>query len=215
MARSVFFSFHYDDVKSFRVNVVRNSNIVKHQASGNIFSDGSLWEEAKIKTKKSLHNLIEDVGLYGTSVTSVLIGSNTFERPFVRYEIIKSFELGKGLIGVYINRIRSKHGYIDAKGRNPFDYVGLTIGENGRVNFFEFVNRKWIPFKELTEIKNRKSNTIYFEEQTPFQKFWGTGKEKYRFYKFSEFFASYCWINDDGTKNFANWIEDAHSGYII
>ncbi len=215
MARKVFFSFHYDDVKSFRVNVVRNSNVIKHQNSGSVFSDGSLWEEAKLKTKKNLHDLIENVGLFDTSVTAVLIGSNTFERPFVRYEIIKSFELGKGLIGIYINRIRSNKGYIDAKGKNPFDYIGLTIEETGRINFLEFKNRKWIPFSDLPTINNRKSNTIYFKEKTSLQKIFGAGKEKFKFYKFSDLFDTYCWVNDEGHNNFSDWIENAHGGYYL
>ena len=215
MARKIFFSFHYDDVKSFRVNVVRKSNVIKAGNPGNIFSDGSLWEEAKSKTKKSLHNLIENVGLYDTSVTAVLIGSNTFERPFVRYEIIKSFELGKGLLGIHINRVRSKDGYIDAKGKNPFDYIGLTINEIGQINFFELINRKWIPFTALPEINNKKSNTVYFEERSSLQKFLGTGKDKYKFYKFSELFETFCWVNDEGVNNFSEWIEDAHGGYAM
>lgn len=215
MARKIYFSFHYEDVKSFRVNVVRNSNVIKSGNPGNVFSDGSLWEEAKSKTKKQLHNLIENVGLYDTSVTVVLIGSNTFERRFVRYEIIKSFELGKGLLGVHINRIRSKDGYIAAKGKNPFDYIGLTVEETGHIVFFELVNRRWIPFGELPAINNRKSNTVYFEGRTSMQKIFGTGRGKYKFYKFSELFATYCWVNDEGNNNFSDWIEDAHGGYTI
>jgi hypothetical protein len=215
MARKIFFSFHYEDVKSFRVNVVRNSNIIKRGNAGNVFSDGSLWEEAKSKTKKNLHSLIENVGLHDTSVTAVLIGSNTFERPFVRYELIKSFELGKGLLGIHINRIRSKDGYICAKGKNPFDYIGLTIEETGQINFFEFINRRWVPFSALPSLNNRKSNTIYFEERTPLQKIFGEGKEKYKFYKFSELFETFCWVNDDGSSNFSDWIEEAHGGFIL
>lgn len=99
MARNVFFSFHYEDVKNFRVNVIRNSNIVKSGNTQTVFSDGSLWEDAKRKNKLDLQNLISEVGLYDTSVTSVLIGSETYSRPWVRYEIVKSFEKGNGIFG--------------------------------------------------------------------------------------------------------------------
>ena len=46
MARKVFFSFHYDDVVSFRANVVRQHGFFKgNQEAG--FWDNSIWEEAK------------------------------------------------------------------------------------------------------------------------------------------------------------------------
>lgn len=45
MAKRVFFSFHYDDVKTFRANVVRNHGITKPEEAG--FFDASIWEDAK------------------------------------------------------------------------------------------------------------------------------------------------------------------------
>ena len=44
--------------------------------------------------------------LEGTSVTVVLIGSNTLDRKFVQYEIRKSVERGNAVIGVHINKIK-------------------------------------------------------------------------------------------------------------
>lgn len=49
MARKVFFSFHYDDVKSFRVNVVRNSSMFKASGDTSRVMDASMWEEARLK----------------------------------------------------------------------------------------------------------------------------------------------------------------------
>jgi hypothetical protein len=45
MARFVFFSFDYSDVGNFRVNVVRNSWLLKNKQE--TFVDGSIWESAK------------------------------------------------------------------------------------------------------------------------------------------------------------------------
>ena len=75
--RRVFFSFHYQrDI--WRVNQVRNAGIVDAQAAAG-WSDASLWEEAKKKGDAAIKKLIND-GLVGTSVTVVLIGSQTSER---------------------------------------------------------------------------------------------------------------------------------------
>ena len=47
-----------------------------------------------------------DSQLHGTSVTVVLIGSDTLNRPFVQYEIRKSLQRGNALIGVHIHSVR-------------------------------------------------------------------------------------------------------------
>lgn len=69
MARYVFFSFSYEDVRNFKVNVVRNNWLLKHQED--TFIDGSIWETAKTKGDFHIKNLIEK-GLTKTSVTAVL-----------------------------------------------------------------------------------------------------------------------------------------------
>ncbi len=47
MAKRVFFSFHYEDVKTFRVNVVRNHSITKGVGEAGFF-DASIWEDAEL-----------------------------------------------------------------------------------------------------------------------------------------------------------------------
>src|SRR5713226_653420 len=97
MARKVFFSFHYQrDI--WRVNQIRNSHVVEGCAAAG-FQDASLWEDAKRKGDQAVCALI-DRGLEGTSVTTVLIGSETASRRYVDYEIRKSIECGNGLLGV-------------------------------------------------------------------------------------------------------------------
>ncbi len=100
MAKKVFFSFHYEDVKSFRANVVRNSWVVKNKDRTASFIDGSLWETVRKKGVTAIKNLIDGTGLKNTSVTTVLIGEGTHDRRWVRYEILKSFERGNGILGV-------------------------------------------------------------------------------------------------------------------
>lgn len=103
MARRVFFSFHYDNDIN-RSMTVRNSWVTQgKEATG--FIDKAEFEKIKLKGDAAVYNWI-DKQLEGTSVTVVLIGSETLDRPFVQYEICKSLQRGNAVIGVHINRIR-------------------------------------------------------------------------------------------------------------
>ncbi len=116
MSRRVFFSFHYQrDI--WRVNVVRNSNIVEGSAAAG-FQDASLWEKARAQGDRAVRQLI-DQGLQGTSVTVVLIGAETATRRYVKYEIEKSIERGNGLLGIYIDQIRDENGNTSHRGAQP------------------------------------------------------------------------------------------------
>lgn len=130
MARRVFFSFHYErDI--WRANVVRNSWLTQdREAAG--FWDASLWEEAKKKGDDAIKRMI-DKGLEGTSVTVVLIGTETSSRKWVRHEIKESYRRN-GLLGVYIHNIRDNNGHTDIKGDNPFDYI--YIDRDGKKVYF-------------------------------------------------------------------------------
>lgn len=103
MPRRVFFSFHYEDVT--RVNIVRNSDQFTREYTGTTrFHDASLWEKTKQQGGAAIRRLINS-GLKNTSVTCVLIGQETWQRPWVRYEIIKSFARGNGLFGIRIHDV--------------------------------------------------------------------------------------------------------------
>lgn len=103
MARRVFFSFHYDNDIN-RSMTVRNSWVTQgKEAAG--FIDKAEFEKIKRTGETAVHNWINNQ-LHGTSVTVVLIGSETLNRPFVQYEICESLKRGNGVIGVYIHNIR-------------------------------------------------------------------------------------------------------------
>jgi hypothetical protein len=116
MARSVFFSFHYQrDI--VRVNQIRNlPEIVDESAAG--FKDSSLWEEAKKKGDDAIKKLI-DAGLIGTSVTVVCIGAQTAGRKFINYEIQKSIDRGNGILGVQIHHLKNFAEETDSAGATP------------------------------------------------------------------------------------------------
>jgi len=203
MARSIYFGFHYDDVSSFRANVVRNSWVTMKRG-GEHFVDKSIWEEALKKGPAALKKLIGN-GLDGISVTVILVGSETFKRRWVRYEIVKSFTEGKGILPIYINRIPSRNEGIKQKGINPLERLAVDVSSDCRtLTFYELVDGQWILYKDLPTDNNRTTNSIYFEN-IAFGKYKG-GKR----YKFSDLFCEgYDWVTDDGYRNFGEWIEDA------
>jgi hypothetical protein len=142
MARQVFFSFHYDrDI--WRVNQVRKANAFKRGDDEAVFFDHSLWEETKKKGDAALQKLIDD-GLKGASVTAVLIGAQTAQRRWVKYEIEKSEVERMGLLGVYIHRIEDQQGTTDNKGANPLKSNYATydwVGDGGYDNFASWVEK--------------------------------------------------------------------------
>jgi len=144
MAKRVYFAFHYQrDI--WRVNVVRNSNVVEGFESAG-FIDSSLWEETKKQGDAAIKKLINQ-GLENTSVTVVLIGAETSEREYVEYEIDQSYKKGNGLIGVYIHNIEDQSGFTDIMGEDPFVKFGYKhmrtydwVNDNGYENLGEWVD---------------------------------------------------------------------------
>ena len=203
MARSIFFSFHYKDVSTFRANVVRNSWLTMRDRSAK-FIDKSMWEEAEKKGTEALKRLIAD-GLNGTSVTVILIGSETYTRRWVKYEIIKSFVENKGILPLHINRIASRTESLKPKGINPLARLALEITPDcKKISFYELLDRKWIPLKDLPSVNNRLANSVFFENG------WFNKFKCGRSYKFSDIFKEeYDWMSNDGYRNFSDWIEEA------
>ena len=139
VARKAFFSFHYGRDIS-RANVVRKSWVTKDQGTAG-FIDASLWEEAKAKGDAAIKRLIDDQ-MMGTTVTAVLIGSETAQRTYVNYEIAKSIERGNGIFGIYIQNIRDLNGNTAPKGANPLAAGYSTydwVSGNGYANLGTWV----------------------------------------------------------------------------
>lgn len=196
MARKVFFSFHYNDVNTFRVNVVRNSGVIRKSDKDVVFYDSSLWERVKKEGDIAIKRMINK-GLDNTSVTAVLIGSNTYSRRWVKYEICKSFERGNGILGIHINKIPDKNQETYKKGPNPFEYLGFRVHESkNQLELLEYnVNNKtWETYKELASIS--LSNIRYDLK----------GKKAG---KFSSLFTIYDWVDNTGYNNFSLWTETA------
>ena len=107
MARRVFFSFKYKEDVS-RAMVVRNSWVAQgKEAAG--FIDAADFEKLEEQGDDAIRNWI-DGQLEGTSVTVVLVGEKTCNSRWIKYEIEKSIENGKGLLGIDISKIKDLQG---------------------------------------------------------------------------------------------------------
>lgn len=136
MARRVFFSFHYEaDV--WRASQIRNSWLTKpdRQAAG--FWDAAAWEQVKQQGRAAVERWI-DRELQNTSVTAALIGTQTADREYVRYEIEQSYRRGNGMLGIYINLCGDRAGLTCARGENPFSrfYVDSPQGRTYLSNVY-------------------------------------------------------------------------------
>lgn len=194
MARRVFFSFHYQDVIDFRANTVRNHWVTKPDREQAGYFDASIWESAKKQGSVALKRLING-GLDGTTNTCVLVGSQTYARPWVRYELLKSFVRGNHLFAVQINGVKGKDGQTKPLGPNPLDSVGVTYSDDGKTaTIHEYQGGKWVEYAEIDGTARHKL------PQAPADR-WSKG------FRLSQFFPIYDWVADDGYNKFANWVK--------
>lgn len=135
MVRRVFFSFHYER-DAWRAGQVRNSWVTKPDRETAGFWDAAAWEEVKKKGEAAIRRWI-DKHLEGTSVTVVLIGTETNNRKYVDYEIEQSRKRGNGLLGIYIHNLKDANGNRDTKGENPFNYWYTDV--NGQKKYFSSI----------------------------------------------------------------------------
>ena len=144
--RHVFFSFDWDDV--WRVNQVRHSWVAKGSYTAAGFVDSAEIETLKRNTYQSIKNWINKQ-IDGTSVTCVLIGSQTANSKWVKYEIEQSIDKGNGLLGVYIYNVKDRHGYTSTKGASPFRQPPFNLTPTTNTNlvypccsYYDWVNNE-------------------------------------------------------------------------
>ena len=189
MAKRVYFAFDYEDVSDFRANVVR-----KHNFTGGVeragYFDASIWEEAKKKDPATLKGLI-NTELESTSVTAVLIGTGTFLRRWVRYEIMKSFARGNRILGIHINGIKGKGQTTKGLGPNPFDYLSIKISADGKIATpMEWDRSQWISYEDLAAFALVEQPAV----------------NRSKTMQLSSFLPVYDWVTGDGFSNFSTWI---------
>jgi hypothetical protein len=191
MARKVFFSFHYNKDVS-RAHVVRNSWVTKEDREEAGFFDASVFESKQRTSDEILKGFLTE-GLKGTSVTCVLIGEETALRPWVRYEIVRSFQRGNGLFGIKINGIRDFDKQLGIEGGSPFDCLAYKVVED-RVQWQHYTKSGWASYQEvptmhLSDVAYPLNNELH--------------------HTFACRFRIYDWVMNDGYTNLATWAETA------
>ncbi len=137
--RQVFYSFHFkNDV--MRVQQVRNMGVIE----GNTPVSPNDWEEVKRQGDASIEKWIDNNMKYRSCVI-VLVGSDTANRKWVRYEIEKAWKDGKGVVGIHIHNLKCPNNGYGTKGQNPFER-------------FDFGDRK---FSDIVKCYNPSSYDAY------------------------------------------------------
>ena len=123
MKRQIFYSFHFKN-DCWRTGQVRNIGTIE----GNKPVSENDWEEVKKKGDENIKKWINDQLKY-RSCTVVLIGSETSKRKWVKYEIEKSWDDGKGVLGIYIHNLKDQNQERSTKGDNPFEQFTCKNGK--------------------------------------------------------------------------------------
>lgn len=193
MAKRVFFSFHYQDVIDFRANTVRNHWLTKADREAAGYFDASVWEESKKKGDLALKRLINGA-LENTTNTCVLVGAETYLRPWVRYEILKSFKRGNHLVAVHINCIKGKDQKVKSLGLNPLEYVGVSYSDDGlTATLHEKTPNGWVKYDKI-------DGTADFAVKA-------RPEHQGKGFNLSRFFKLYDWAEDGGYDNFSTWLK--------
>lgn len=124
MPRRCFYSFHYKPDNS-RAAQVRNIGAI----DGNAPASDNDWETVTGGGAAAIKKWIEGQ-MKGRSCSVVLVGSNTADRKWINYEIIRSWDEGMGVVGIRIHGLKNLDGNVSAKGSNPFQFIGY--GSTGK-----------------------------------------------------------------------------------
>lgn len=119
--RNCFYSFHYLP-DNWRAGMVRSIGAI----DGNKPTSDNNWEEVKKGGDAAIKKWIAGE-MSGKSCVVVLVGSNTAGRKWINHEIIKGWDDGKGIVGIYIHGLKDSNGNISTKGDNPFDLSLIHI----------------------------------------------------------------------------------------
>lgn len=124
MKRRVFYSFHYVP-DNWRAAQVRNIGSIE----GNAPASDNDWETVKRGGNPAIERWIESQMKY-RSCTVVLVGSETADRKWINYEIVKSWNDGMGVVGIRIHGLKNADGRVSSRGSNPFGFI--PYGRSGK-----------------------------------------------------------------------------------
>jgi hypothetical protein len=160
--RKVYFAFGFDDL--MRVNNVRQIGKIgpREQKNPRTFTDRSIWESRDIKNEENLKNLMRQ-GVRYSSVVCVLVGTQTWQSRWVKYEIARAVIDERGLLAMQLNGINHHiRKTPDRLGLNPLHMMGVYHHQNGRFYLYEKhvvvtnpanaeVGFEWRPYDDFTD----------------------------------------------------------------
>ena len=191
--RKVFFSFNWDDV--WRANQVRNSWVTKGNYRLAGFVDSAEIEKVRKSKDQAIKNWI-DKQLEETSVTCVLIGSQTADSRWVKYEIQQSRKKKNGLLGVLIHSLKDSNRKIGKRGTNPLEnYKSENNSSKNIENALAMGGIGWILAKCI------------YPQVAILAGFIAAAKPAFAL--FDDDYKIYNWIEDEGYQNMGEWIEKA------
>jgi hypothetical protein len=205
--RKGFFSFHYDDV--IRVNNVRNAWKINcpGREDKRQFYDRSLWESVRCRNPEGLKTLIQR-GMEHASAVCVLVGTHTWSRPWVRYEIARAVIEKKGLLAVHINGLRHhQRRTADANGENPLHYMGVGCPKPGIYYLYERVGRPVVEYGQ-TVMQWQWERYSKFTLPVPVPKHMQAPTEG-KVVPLSAVTAAYDYVGGRGHENIGHWIDTA------
>jgi hypothetical protein len=172
---------------------VRKHWVTKADRDAAGFFDASIWGNAKLSGDTGIKRVI-NAGLENTTVTSVLIGSATYARRWVRYEIMKSFRRGNAIFAVQINSIKGRDQFTKAKGLNPLQYLGVRYSESGLTGtLLQYLGGDWSEYSDIDGTASYQTGGVAVQYRN-------------RGFKLAEFYPEYDWVANDGYNNFATWV---------
>ncbi len=121
--RQVFYSFHYKP-DCWRVAMIRNIGSIERNKP----APDNDWEAITRGGEEAVKRWIKEQMKY-RSCTVVLVGKDTADRKWINYEIVESWNLDMGVVGIHIYGLKDSDGYITTKGNNPFEYI--NYGNDG------------------------------------------------------------------------------------
>jgi hypothetical protein len=120
--RQIFYSFHYDN-DVFRVQQIRNIGSLEDNKPVSL----NEWEQLKRSGDTAVKNWIDENIRYKNCLV-VLIGSETANRKWVKYEIEKAWNDGRAVLGIYIHNLKCPKGGTCRQGSNPFEQITIKDG---------------------------------------------------------------------------------------
>ena len=138
----LFLSYHFE-ADYWRVAQIRNRLLVDEDMRVQAVLESATWDELKKDGHSAVETFIENQ-LRAASVALILFGTETATREWVRYEVMRSHQLGLGVIAIDIHRIRDRNGQIAKPGPNPLSLWQVEIDGEQRAFSEIYPTYDWV-----------------------------------------------------------------------